>query len=86
MGKLSQGSGLSGNAVLVTVAFLNHRPLEKPGTFAGNYHVNLLRWKVSIALESFHRFHNFMPSRPMGSSLGFQCPFRWVFNVLFAEF
>ena len=33
-----------------------------------------------------HRFHNFMPSRPMGSSLGFQCPFRWVFNVLFAEF
>ena len=68
------------------VQYPNHRPLEKPRTFALNYHVNLLRWKVSIALESFHRFHNFMPSRPMGSSLGFQCHFRWVFNVLFAEF
>ena len=84
MGKLSQGSGLSGNAVLVTVAFLNHRPLEKPGTFAGNYHVNLLRWKVSIALESFPSIpqlhaieaYGFLAGFSMSFPLGFQCPFR----------
>ena len=48
--------------------------------------MNLPRWKVSIALESFHRFPYFMPSRPMGSSLGFQCAFRWVLTMLFAGF
>ena len=47
-----------------------------------NYNVNLPRWKVSIALESFHRFPYFMPSRPMGSSLGFDNALRWVLTAL----
>ena len=54
------------------LSYPNHRPLEKPGTFAGNYHVNLLRWKVSTdSTTSCHR--------------GLWVP-RWVFNVLFAGF
>ena len=66
------------------VQYPNHRPLEKPRTFALNYHVNLLRWKVSIALESFPSIpqlhaieaYGFLAGFSMSFSLGFQCPFR----------
>ena len=55
----------------------NHRPLEKPSTFAGNYYVNLL------ALESFLRAGKF-PSIPQLHAM--ESYPRWVFNVLFAGF